>query len=293
MAKELIENNEGRVNAFRMKPEDVRIIGIDTKDGPEHPLWDERIKTPITPEFVRSILTYGVLQIVKVTVSDGVPCVVDGRRRTLAARMANEILREEHARSGASGEPALITLVVQGENAKKVSDSTLGAAMVTMNEQRLDDGPLVKAAKAERLRLRGTSDAELAIIFGVSVQTIRDWALLSGLSTPVKKAVEAGTVSAHAAAQLGALPKEEQAAKLEEILASGVKPTAREVKERTKPVDEGEDRVVRPSGRIVKKLIAAEGTDLPEGFLLALRWMRGEISEKKIKGLSAALKELA
>jgi hypothetical protein len=33
-----------RINAFGMEPKDLVIVGFDTDDGPEHPLWDERVK---------------------------------------------------------------------------------------------------------------------------------------------------------------------------------------------------------------------------------------------------------
>jgi ParB family chromosome partitioning protein len=281
MTKELINKHEGRGNTFRVWPEDLMIIGLDTDDGPEHPLWDERVHLPIDESLVLSIMAHGVLQVVKVAVYDGVPVVIDGRQRVRAARLANERLR-------ASGEP-LVSIRVEGENGKRISDERLQTAMVALNEIRRADDVLVKAAKAERMRARGLSVSQIALAFGVTGQCIRDWQRLAGLAPAVRKAVQEGRVSAHAAAALADLPHEEQVAKIEEVIASGVKPTASNVRRK---IEGTEDREPRPSGRIIRRLIEAENVDLPEGFVLALRWVRGEISTSKIKGLSAALRAL-
>jgi ParB family chromosome partitioning protein len=231
---------------------------------------------------VLSIMAHGVLQVVKVAVYDGVPVVIDGRQRVRAARLANERLK-------ASGEP-LVSIRVEGENGKKVSDERLQTAMVALNEIRRADDILTKAAKAERMYARGLTVPQIALAFGVTGQCVRDWQQLAALAPAVRKAVRDGRLSAHAAAALAELSAEEQIAKLEEILASGVKPTAENVKRK---VAGNEDREPRPSGRVVKRLLEAEeDLDLPDGFVLALRWARGEIATSKIKGLSAALRAL-
>ncbi|MGL4257983.1 MAG: ParB/RepB/Spo0J family partition protein [Microbacterium sp.] len=279
MTKELISKHEGRGNTFRVLPEDVTIVGLDTKDGPEHPLYDERIGLPIDESMVLSIMAHGVLQVVKVAVYDGVPYVVDGRQRVRAARIANERLK-------AGGEP-LVSLRVEGENGRKISDNRLLTAMVAMNEIRQTDDVLVKAGKAERMSARGMTTAEIATAFGVTPQCVRDWAKLAGLAPQVKRAVRDGRISAHAAANLSELSAEEQVRKLEEILASGAKPTAQNVRNRVQNTESP-----KPSGRIIRRLLEVENVDLPEGFLLALRWQRGEIPTTRIKGLSAALKNL-
>lgn len=36
-----------RKQYWLLNPENLVIIGLDTNDGPEHPLWDTRIKLPI------------------------------------------------------------------------------------------------------------------------------------------------------------------------------------------------------------------------------------------------------
>ena len=283
MPKELIEGAK-RGTIFELRPEDLVIIGLDTKDGPEHPLYDERIFKPLNEGTILNMMALGVQQTVNVVVGEGKPIVYDGRRRTMHAREANKRLR-------AAGEEP-ITVRCEAKNGKKVSENLLAEAMISLNELRENDDVLVKAAKAERMRARGSSDARIAVVFGVTIQAVRAWAKLSGLAPAVQDAVRDGRVSAHAAAELSDLPKNEQLAKLEEILASGVKPTANEIKHRVKPEPSGEPR---PSGRVVKKIIAAatsgEDLALPEEFILALRWVRGEISAAKIKNLTKVLRK--
>jgi biopolymer transport protein ExbB/TolQ len=185
-----------------------------------------------------------------------------------------------------------VTIRAEATNGARVSEDLLARAVVAMNVH-VESDLLEKARKAEQLRARGISDADIAITFGVTLQAIRDWARLSGLAKPVLDAVRDGRLSAHAAAELADLPRAEQVQKLEEILASGIKPTARNVRQNVKPEPSGEPR---PSGRTVNKLLKVvaerEDLELSPDFILALRWMRGEVSTKKIKGLSAILREL-
>jgi ParB family chromosome partitioning protein len=83
-----------RLNAFAVDPDNLIIIGLDTDDGPEHPLYDERVKLPLDESTVLNIMAIGVKEPVLVRKTDGNPEVVDGRRRTMHAREANRRLRE-------------------------------------------------------------------------------------------------------------------------------------------------------------------------------------------------------
>lgn len=283
MAKELIDGAK-RGNIFVLKPEDVMIVGLDAPEEQYPHLIDERIHLPIDEGMVLSIMAIGVQQPIKVVVYGGVPYAVDGRQRIRAAREANKRIK-------AAGDGALVTIRAEAENGTRVSEDLLAKAMVSLNEFRRNDDPITKAAKAERLRARGSDDAEIAITFGVTVQAVRDWARLSGLAKPVQDAVRDGRLTAHAAAELADLSKGDQVKKLEEILASGVKPTANNIRQNVKPEPSGEPR---PTGRVVNKILKAaterEDLELPPDFILALRWVRGEVSTKKVKGLSALLR---
>ena len=282
MSKELIHDNDGRANAFRMDPIKVQIIGLDTPDGPEHPLWDERINLPVPESMILSAMAIGIRQTITVTVVDGTPFVVDGRQRVRAARLANERLRS-------LGEPPLL-VTVAGESAKKVAPELLQTTMVALNEIRQADDILIKAAKAGRMLARNIPTAKVAIAFGVTEQCIRDWSLLEGLHEEVREAVRVGQISASAARELADVPLNEQPVELAKLLnaakESGTKrPTANDVKRNLgkKPV--------RPKSSLVKKIIEAE-SDLPKEFILAHRWTRGEINTKQVKGLSALVRDI-
>ena len=94
--------NGRRLNAFGMDPMDLTVIGHDTEDGPDHPLYDERVKLPIDDAMVMNIASLGVREPIIVRKNGDAVEVVDGRRRVLHARVANELLAKK-------GEP-LITV---------------------------------------------------------------------------------------------------------------------------------------------------------------------------------------
>lgn len=210
-----------RGNLWQFDPAALVIIGVDTEDGPEHELWDERNKLAIEPTMVTNIMAVGVKQTVtirKVTVDGEKRAeVVDGRRRVLHARAANEKLAEQ-------GEPTVIVpCILESGDEEHVQNLS-----ISLNEIRKDDGILVKAAKCMRLLSRNGGDKKLAAqMFGVSTTTIKNWTKLVELAPAVKKAVENGQISASAATQLHGMEKSEQVDALEkmtkEAKASGKK----------------------------------------------------------------------
>lgn len=84
-----------RLGGFRFDPDVLVIIGLDTKDGPEHELWDERALLPYSEEMVLSLMDLGCLKTITVRKGeDGRPEIVDGRGRAIAGREANRRLRK-------------------------------------------------------------------------------------------------------------------------------------------------------------------------------------------------------
>jgi ParB family chromosome partitioning protein len=239
MAKTTFEAQ--RFSGFVFEPEFIVIIGHDTKDGPEHPLYDERIFLPLDEGMVLSIMAIGVREPVSVTKGfDDRPVVVDGRRRVLHAREANKRLRKQ-------GEPLIKVRAV----AESGSEEYLSHVSVALNEIRVQDGVLVKAQKAGRMLARGHSEADVAIAFGVSTASVRAWQKLEELPAPVKKAVSDGVLSANAASKLHGLPREEALQKLEELKGehaqTGKKATARKV-------DKGDGRT-RPAKKALESTL--------------------------------------
>jgi ParB family chromosome partitioning protein len=204
-----------RRSYFMFDPDEIVIVGVDTKDGPEHPLYDERIKLPLDEGMVRNIQTYGVITPIAFVRDGETVLTVDGRRRVLHAREAKK-------RQLAAGEEPVKVPALP----KRGEDAYLFGISRASNAMRVNDGPLTNARNAQRMLDMGSSEAEIAVAFGVKVSTVKDWLTLLDLATPVKNAVAKGTLSASAASGLAKLSKEEQAAHLEELLAKGVKATA-------------------------------------------------------------------
>jgi hypothetical protein len=93
----------------------------------------------------------------------------------------------------------------------------MAQAMVSANEIRQADTPLGRAKKMADALERGHDEDDLALMFGVSVQTVRATLSLLDATQAVKDAVESGTVTVTQARQLASLKPEEQREKVAEI----------------------------------------------------------------------------
>jgi ParB family chromosome partitioning protein len=280
MAKQALPGK--RINAFAMDPLDVVIIGLDTKeDGPEHPLWDERIRLPIDEAMVLSVMAYGVKEPILVRKDGDVPQVVDGRRRVLHAREANRRLKK-------AGEPLVMvpTLVERG------ADEVVEQVSVALNEIRVNDTVTTKAAKAVRMLARNPDMSAASVAFGVSVQTIRNWVKLTELAKPVRSAVDSGKISPSAAVKLHGFSRAEQEEELEKLLSNG-KATTAAAGRAAKRRQSNEDVLVAPGRRVIRKVIeVAEETELDPEFVRGIRWAIGELDPAAVKGLKGILNEL-
>lgn len=254
-----------RQNAFAAPPEELVIIGLDTEDGPEHPLYDERILEPIEDAFVQNIDYYGVLEEVLVRKDGDRVLVLAGRRRVRAARLVNEGRAKR-------GEMSMKVRIAE----KKGDDNLMRGIIVTENAQRRGDSPMTCAKKAQRMRDNGCSDGEIVVAFGITKQTLMRWLSLLDLAAPVQKAVDAGKLSATAAAKLASLPRTEQLAELPALIESGatIETTERRVAKRNGTAIKPK----KPSARLVSALVEdpvfLDGLDKQARGLL--RWLTGD-----------------
>lgn len=264
-----------RLNAFAMDPEALVIIGLDTDDGPEHPLHDVRIKLVLDEPLIRNIMVYGVLEPVLVTKVGDRPCVVDGRQRVRASREASKRLVAE------GKEPLRVpVMVVRGD------DATLFGVAVSANENRTDDGPMEKAKKTQRFLSMGKTEKEAAVAFGVTVQTIGNWMKLFSLDGSVRKAVANGELSASAAIQWADLSVEKQREALVELKTNGAKPTVSAAKgAREKGSGTSGARPSRPGKKDVKAVLGASDSDLHPEFVRGVKWMVGQLDANEVEGL--------
>lgn len=277
-----------RESLFRVDPDTLTIIGIDTDDGPEHQLWDERIKLDIDESMVLNIMELGVREPVVVVVQgkgdNKLAAVVDGRQRVRHAREANKRLLKR-------GEPALQVPVIAEKGMSEKEQTLLSASL---NEIRQDDPVMTKAAKAARMKARGSSFKEIALSFGVTEQTVGLWVNINSLSDTVKKAISDGRITPTAAGQFAGLKPEEQKSALAELLAeaeaSGEKPTVNNAKHKARSKKNGGTMTVAaPKRRILRRVIENGAEVLSEDFLAGVRFAIGELNPKSVKGLTALM----
>ena len=226
-----------RGTLFLVPPEDITIIGLDTEDGPEHPLFDERVLLPVDEALARNIQIHGVIEPVVIRKNgDDVIEVIDGRQRVRSARLANKRLEAE------GKEPVLVPVV------RRVGvDAQHYGVMISANELRRDDTPLARARKAGRYLAMGRTEEDAAEQFGVDVATVRGWLRLLDLAPEVQEAVEAGKLSALAAKQVAGLTREEQVEMLPTLLdATGAEARA-VVKARRVARAKAEERASAPA----------------------------------------------
>ena len=259
MAKDskLVYGASGKTNVLTFEPENLHLVTDKT-----HPLYDERIHLPISEAMVLNIMDQGVLGpiIVWKDPETGLSCVVDGRQRVRHTLEANKRLSKE------GKEPLLVPAV-----AKRGSAVRMEQAMVSANEIRQADTPLGRAKKMADALERGHDEDDLSLMFGVSVQTVRATLSLLDATQAVRDAVESGTVTVTQARQLGALPPEEQRAKVSAIELATAGTTGHEKARRQRKILGEEKPRLKTRKEITKALESAEGE-----YASALRWVLGE-----------------
>lgn len=276
----------GRGTVFRVPPEDLKIIGLDTKDGPEHPLHDERIHLPIDQGLVENIIKYGIRMNVEVRKNGDDLEVVDGRQRVRAAREANKRLKAEGS-----------VLILVPTTIAKGNDGFMLGVMISVNENRQNDPLIAKAEKAKRALDFGQPEEDVATMFGVTKKAIQGWMKLLDLHPDVLALVKEKKMAASTAIKLSDLPREEQIIKASEMVSSGnatVAEADRVSREKRGLSRSEESGTKKPGAVLIRKLIDnAANLDLPEDFVLALRWTRGEITTRRIEGLNDAIKKVS
>jgi ParB family chromosome partitioning protein len=274
----------GRGQHFFVHPDQVTIIGLDTDDGPEHPLYDERINLPLDESLVLNIAMYGVLNAVKCRKNGDLYEVIDGRQRVRACRVAYKLAEK-------AGE---VPPKLKVEKLHDAEDNQRRAGLF-LNAYRYDDSVLDKAKKAARMAAFGDSDEEIAAAMNVQAQTIRLWHRIVELAPAVHKAIEAGKISAHAAGKLYKLSHDDQKKKLKELLAkpNGAKPTADNAQKAVQgKTPTGRTRAILPKAKI--RMLCANDKfldNISDDAKALLRVLQGdEEAVHDIPGLAEALR---
>lgn len=286
-----------RMNMFGYDPDEFTIIGIDTDDGPEHTLYDVTFRHEIDEGMVLNIMELGVLDPVIVTKEPDDSergyriLVVNGRRRVIHAREAKK-------RMARLGEPGSVCVPVV---LKKGSDNLLEKVSLATNFVRMDDTTMGKADRAVKMLYRNGGDyAEVAIAIGATVKTVQTYEKLMGLSTKVRKAVDAGYLSATAASKLSDLSKADQDSELAKLLeASGGKRVSTSQAKSAAAKKNGKAESTAPKKRTLKKLVEyyeemeeTEEPELPFGFIQGVKFALGMVGSDDVDGLGDALHAL-
>lgn len=265
-----------RANLFRFDPNDLVIIGLDTEDGPEHPLYDDRVHLPLDQDFVNEIRALGIIQAVVVRKNGDKAEVVAGRQRVRAAREVNNV-------RPANSEWLLVPAVVD-----RGSDDRMRDISLSENEYRVNDTIEVKVKKLERYLASGRTEHEAAQRFKVSVQTIKNWLLLLEAGPEVKQAVEEKKISPTAAIQIAKLPRESQAKTVEKVTSNGSTTIAKTNATINKLNNSKAQTFEIPSKKLLKAIAKKERSIL--GDICA--WATGMIPASEVRGLEDVLKSL-
>lgn len=201
--------NAQRSDAFALDPEMFTLV-----TDPEHPLYDPRVHDEPEESLVRNVMVYGVIEPVIIRKNGDNVEVVAGRGRVKAALEANRRLTAE------GKQPIRVPAIL-----KRGQDADMFGVLISENECRREDNPLIKSEKAQRLINMGKSVEEVAIAFGVKRQSVEAWLALGDVAQPVLDAVEQGEISATAAAKLSTLDRDEQVKTFETMKAEGGKVT--------------------------------------------------------------------
>lgn len=244
-----------------VKPDELVIVGLDTDDGEDHPLWDERITLPIDEALVRSVMVIGVKVPVLVRQEDSKWLVVDGRQRVRAARRAAEV---ETSPFGIK-----VPIVVQ-----QGDDRAMSTLMVTTNELRQEDGVLTKARKAVRLLGKLGDLEEVALSFGRTPVTISNWLKLAKAHPDIHAAIEAGKISAAAGVELAKMEsRDEQKEKLDKMLTAAAQGGQRDPSKEA-AVEAMTGEVLKPISEAQVKKEREESGDRKEQRGIKRTWLK-------------------
>jgi ParB/RepB/Spo0J family partition protein len=219
-----IEGSVGCLDAPKMRPETLRIIGHDTKHKRgEHPLYDRQV-LDLDPRKLRylinSIKKYGVKQPVMVQRDGEFIDIVEGRKRVFCCRIANDEL-------GTTGTKAAWPVPVLLQSG---TENEMALMAVMMNEQRFQRTTLERADAAQGMRDRSFDEETIAQTFMVNAATLTKWKHLLELDEECLNAVRDGRVKPSHVLPFHGLTRAEQRANLHALLESGTAPTAAQAK---------------------------------------------------------------
>lgn len=278
MSKEFIDHESAsRTNAWNIYPEDLTVIGLDTDDGAEHPLYDPDVFTELDEASIANVATLGVLTPIAFDKdASGRLVVVDGRTRVRWAREVNK-------RRVELGEPRIkVPVFKDGVRKGKTHDeSRWTSVQVSSNEIRKEKGVLWKAEKAKNMADRGIPKEDIATCYGVTTVQVDRWIVLGNASQAIRDAVKADKLSAEGAIKIAMMNPGLQKTALAKAL--GDAKTGK--KTSTRDLDKLAGKTLPPSRKELKatvKRLSETATDAQGQLVLrVLEWAYkgGDLSE--------------
>ena len=276
---------EGRLNGMYAQADDprIRIIGLDTKDGPEHVLWDisDRNREGDVAFAAELVCDGGIREPIILRRDGKFYDVAVGRRRLNAARLIKREPEKVAAYLRSIGlptavRPILVPLLIE------TGDDTKFATMVAAeNAQRKDLSLLQKAQQAMRLLDRVKDKRKVAVTYGVDVQTVTEWSKIEDLDPQVIAQIDK-TLKLSAATKLAPLGREKQVAELKKLMANGTKVTIA----RTRAAAKGSESPALKRTEIRK---VAESEEVSREVRDFARVVLGELPAARVKGVSKAI----
>lgn len=230
----------GEMFSFDLWKEYV-IIGLDTDDGPEHRLYDERNNRPVDQRILKPIRKYGVLKPVHFERDGDRILINDGRQRLRCARI---VWKEQEA----EGVPRDERIQVRGIPFRG-DEAELSGVSAAANVHVEDGDPMISAKKAQRHMRYLHSEEDVAVAMGVTTQTVKQWLASLGLAPEIKAVIRGGKMSATAGTKLAKLTKAEQAKIAKEIANGGTRPTVEEAANKVR-VARGKAPLVTAKGKL-------------------------------------------
>jgi ParB family transcriptional regulator, chromosome partitioning protein len=204
-------NAKGKTDVYYFDPADVVLV-----EDKNSPVYDERVHYDFDEALVLSMMyapdgktPQGVLEILNGSRNPetGKIEINDGRQRTKACREANKRFKKQ-------GQQPLRLPV----HLKRVNDSQRMAMMITTNEHRRADTPMMRAAKAQRYINLGHDEKEVAIMLGTGEATVKSLLKLLDAPAVVRHALDAGKISVSDAYKLAREEPDDARKKLDRLL---------------------------------------------------------------------------
>lgn len=259
MAKSSKDANkaDGQGNLLLYFPENLTLVTDESS-----PLYDKRVHEAFDEAMVLNIMAFGVIEpivVVKNTETGNIE-VAAGRRRVINALEANKRL------VAVGAEQRKVPATVRSGKAH-----VLAGIMVSENEQRLDESPMARAEKMQRMLDHNASEEDVLTAFGCSRQTMKTMLALLGSPAAVRNAIDSGKIGIKHAKALVGMEPEAQREKVRELIEAGDGATGHERARK--------QRAVVNAGPTMrgKKEIVAKRDESPEGSdcRAVLDWVLG------------------